>query len=150
MNTLRAKPTGIGTTGRPIRSLACDDVVVLRSVTLGVALTVLAAACGLVEEPPPPSTGPGPFQVQIWNTRADPVELTITTPEDMAVVGGVVRPALLPALSETTVTFHVPIRGEWALAVNGVDQLLFHTVPIPNIDVCGLEIDEDNVEIRCP
>ena len=122
----------------------------LRSVTLSLALTALAAACGLVEEPPPPSTDPGAFQVQIWNTRPNPLELTITTPEDMAVVGGVVQPALLPALSETTVTFHVPIRGEWALAVNGKDQLLFHTVPIPNIDVCGLEIYEDNIEIRCP
>ena len=120
----------------------------LRSVTLGVALSVLAAACALVEEPPPPSTGP--FQVHVWNTRPDPVELTITSPEDMAAVGGVVQPALLPALSETIVTFHVPIRGEWALAVNGIDQLLFHTPIIPNSDVCGLEIDEDNIEIRCP
>ena len=61
------------------RSLAgrCDDVAVLRSVTLGVALSVLAAACALVEPPIP--AGTTLLRAIVRNERG-PVELTVTTP----------------------------------------------------------------------
>ena len=105
----------------------------LRSVTLGVALSVLVPACALVEPPPP--AGTRPFQAQVRNPHPDPAELTITTPA--GVLPGAVQPASVPAFSETIVTFDVPIRGEWAFAVNGDDQLGFQELN-PNIDVCSL------------
>jgi hypothetical protein len=103
----------------------------LWSVTLGVAMSVVAAACALVEPPPPTDTRP--FQAQVQNPHPNPAGLTITTPA--GVLPGAVRPASVPAFSETIVTFHVPISGEWAFAVNGDDQLGFQELN-PNIGVC--------------
>ena len=105
----------------------------LRSVTLGIALSILAAACALVEPPPP--AGTRSFQAQVQNPHPDPAALTITTPA--GVLRGAVQPASVPAFSETIVTFHVPIRGEWAFAVNGDDQLGFQELN-PNIGVCSM------------
>ena len=106
----------------------------LRSVTLGVALSILAAACALVEPPVP--AGTRPFQAQVRNPRPVPAELTITTPAGV-LPGAVQWPASVPAFSEAIVTFHVPIRGEWAFAVNGDDQLGWEELT-PNIGVCSL------------
>ena len=103
---------------RPSLAGRCDDGVVLRSVTLGLALLVLATACALVEQPVPPGTIP--LQVQVRNDRG-PVELTVMTPSgDLpgAVLPGAARPAALAARSTTEVTFHVP-PGDWWIAANG-------------------------------
>ena len=88
----------------------------LQSVTFGLALSILAAACALVEPPMPPGT----FMVQgeIRNMRAEPVQLEVRTPA--GVLPGAVQPASLPAgPSNARVTYHLPITGEWSIAVNG-------------------------------
>ena len=88
----------------------------LRSVTLSVAMVVLAAACALVEPPVPPGT----FEVQgeVQNMRPGPVELEVRTPA--GVLPGAVQPASVAAGPSTAkVTYHLPITGEWWIAVNG-------------------------------
>jgi hypothetical protein len=97
---------------------------VLRSVTVGLALAILAAACALVEEPVPPNTIP--VQVQVRNERAGPVKLTVMTPNGVlpgAVLPGAVRPASVPAHSTTDVTFYVP-SGEWWIASNDSPDII--------------------------
>ena len=113
--------------------MACDAVAVLRSVTLSVVLSVLAAACALIEPPPPP---PGAFQAQVRNTLPNPVELSIVRAGERV---GAAQPASLPALSETIVTFHIPIAGEWIYAVDGDDQISSDEL-IPFIGVCPLRV----------
>jgi hypothetical protein len=39
-----------------VLAVRCDDDAMLRSVTLGLAVSLLSAACALVEQPPPPGT----------------------------------------------------------------------------------------------
>jgi hypothetical protein len=89
----------------------------LRSVTLSVALAVLAAACALVEPPaPPPPAGTVPLQVQVQNMRREPAKLTVRTPEgDLA---GAVQPATVPADSTIDVTIYAP-PGTWSFRING-------------------------------
>jgi hypothetical protein len=88
----------------------------LRSVTVSVAMSVMATACALVERPVPAGT----FVVQgeVRNMRPGTVELEVRTPA--GVLPGAVQPASLPAGPSTAnVTYHLPITGEWWIAVNG-------------------------------
>jgi hypothetical protein len=87
---------------------------VLRSVTLSVAMSVLAAACGLVQPPPPPDTRM--VQIDVRNMREHPTALaaaTLTGP-----LPGAAQPALLHAHSTATVTFYIPSGGDWWIKVN--------------------------------
>jgi hypothetical protein len=89
---------------------------VLRPVILGLVLSVLAAACALIEPPAPANT----FRVQgeVRNMSAEPVKLEVRTPT--GVLPGAVQPASLPAGPSTAnVTDHLPVAGEWWIAVNG-------------------------------
>ena len=87
------------------------------AVAVGVALSVLAAACALIEAPPP--AGTVMVQVQVRNVSDAPLgELGVK------VRGGVLpnsaQPPWVPADSTTVVTLHVPISDEWWIAVNGI------------------------------
>jgi hypothetical protein len=82
--------------------------------------------------PPPPGT----FQAQVRNTLPNPVELSIVRAGERV---GAAQPASLPALSETIVTFHIPIAGEWIYAVDGDDQISSDEL-IPFIGVCALRV----------
>jgi hypothetical protein len=89
---------------------------VLRSLTFCLAISVVAAACALVEPPIPAGT----FMVQgeVRNMRAGPVQLEVRTPA--GVLPGAVQPATLPAGPSTAhLTYYLPITGEWSIAVNG-------------------------------
>ena len=57
---------------------------------------------------------------------------------------GAVQPQSLPAGSTTTVTFHVPLGRDWAIAINGQDQLGGDELN-PNIGACtmGIELNAD-------
>ena len=85
--------------------------VVLRSVTLGFALSVLAAACALVEPPVPPGT----FALlgEVRNAKAGPVQVEVRTPA--GAVPGAVQPAVAPAHATTKVTFYIPLAGDWSI-----------------------------------
>ena len=107
----------------------------LRSVTLGLALSVLVMACALVEPPVP--FGTRPFQAHVRNPRPVPAELSITT-ADGVLEGAVQWPASVAAFSEANLTFHVPTQGAWEFAVNGDAQLGWEELT-PNIGVCSLE-----------
>ena len=88
----------------------------LRPATLGLALSFLAAACALVEAPAPAGT----FMVQgeFRNMTPRPVELEVRTPA--GVLPGAVQPASLPpGPSTASVAYHLPIAGEWWIAING-------------------------------
>ena len=88
----------------------------LRSVTLGLALSVLAAACALVEPPVP--AGTFMLQGEVRNLRPGPVQLEVRTPA--GVLPGAVQPASLPAgPTPANVMYHLPITGDWWIAVNG-------------------------------
>ena len=83
----------------------------LRSVTLSLALSVLAAACALVEEPVPPGT----FRLQgeVRNMRARPVEIRVRTPA--GALPNAVQPASVPAHTTADVTFYIPLAGDWTM-----------------------------------
>ena len=89
----------------------------IRSLTLVLASSVLAAACALTEPPPP--AGTVMLQIQVRNVSDEPLgELGVK------VRGGTLpnaaQPPWVAANSTTMVTFHVPISDEWWLAVNGI------------------------------
>ena len=128
------------------RLSACDDDGVLRSVTLGFVLSVLAAACALIEPPPlferfepPPPLGTVPMQVQVLNRLSEPQNLTISTP-DGVLLGAVRPPSLPPGDTTTMVTLHVPSDGDWELNVDG--ERLFGSVEFETLEEgCRLSID---------
>ena len=74
--------------------------------------------------------------------RPGPAELSINT--SAGVLPAAVHPASLPGGSTTDVTFHVPLSGEWMIAVEDVEQLSGAELN-PNIGVCtmGFEIRGD-------
>ena len=97
----------------------------LRAVTLGVALSVLAAACALTTPPPP--AGTIPIHVEVHNMMARPAELAVR-PQAGAIPGaalpGAVQPPSLPAGSTTDVTFWVPTAGRWWIFLQDSDVVI--------------------------
>jgi hypothetical protein len=88
-------------------------IAVLRSVTLGLALFVLATACALVE--PPPTAGTVRLQVEVRNASTDLVELVVRT--DAGELPGAVQPASVAPGSSADVFISVPIDRAWTLNV---------------------------------
>ena len=93
----------------------------LRAVTLGVVLSVLAAACALAE-PPPPADTIG-VEVKVRNERWRGVEFSVLKGLSRRTIPGAVQPPWVPARSTANVTFHVPI-GQWWLAIDGGETRL--------------------------
>ena len=90
----------------------------LRCLALGLALSVLAAACALAEPPP----GTVRVEVEVHNRSHTPVEgLGIKVPGGMLLHA--VEPPSVPADSTTMVTLHVPLDDKWWIAVNGIGVL---------------------------
>ena len=90
----------------------------LRSVTLGIAMPVLVAACALTEQPPP--LGTVQTQARVHNTAQIPVELAVKLAT--GVLPGAVEPASLPANGTAMVTFYLPVSGDWWITVNNSDM----------------------------
>jgi hypothetical protein len=105
---------------------------VLRAVIPGLALSVLAAACALVEPPPPPGTRV--INAEVHNLMARPAELTVRPAAGMApgaAIPGAVQPPLLPGGSTTDVTLYVPMAGRWWIFLQN-----------SNVVIAGENIDE--------
>ena len=110
----------------------------LRSVTLSLALAVLAAACALVTPAPPANTRM--IQAHVRNTTTRPVELTVTTPA--GVLPGAVQPtSTVPAGTTTELILYVPLGGNWAVATNGNDTFTNTDVELdPELRGCRLNL----------
>ena len=93
----------------------------LRSVTLSVALSGLAAACALVEPPLP--AGTYPMEAEVRNSSALPVEFSVVRAVGGALPGGneiagAVQPASVPAGAlSAKVIFYLPTGGEWLINI---------------------------------
>ena len=88
----------------------------LRSVTLGLALSVLAAACALVEPPQPVPAGTFRLQGEVRNMKSEPVSLAVMT--SAGVLPGAVQPASVPAHTAANVTFDVPLAKGGSILVD--------------------------------
>ena len=97
-------------------SSAWDDVVVPRAVILSLAVSLLSAACALVEQPPPPGTRM--FQAEVRNRSPRPLELLVQNSQTEGALPGAVRPLSVPPESTAIVTFFVPVSGEWAILID--------------------------------
>ncbi len=91
----------------------------LRSVTLGIALSVLAAACAVVEQPVP--AGTTPVQAQIRNNTGHPAEIIVLTPTGP--LQGAAQPGSVPAGVTADVTLYLPLGQDYVLGVGGVHRL---------------------------
>lgn len=111
----------------PPRGGRCEDDAVLRSVTLGIAWSLMASACALVEPPVPPGTYP--VEAEVRNSSARPVEFTVVRAAGGALPGGnqitgAVQPASVPAgASGTKVIFHLPTDGQWLINIPGWGEI---------------------------
>ena len=118
----------------------------LRSVTLSVAISVLVAACALVEQPVP--AGTTTVQGQVRNRTGHPVEITVKTPT--GALHGAVQPGSVPAGLTPDVTLHLPLGQEYALSAGGFDM------PGISVDDYGrmgcrfdFEISSDGLGLSC-
>ena len=93
----------------------------LRSVTLSVAMSVLAAGCALAEPPVP--AGTYPMEADVRNSSARPVEFSVVHALGGAlpgsdVIAGAVQPASVPAgPSSTRMIFYLPTDGQWLIRI---------------------------------
>lgn len=97
----------------------------LRSVTLSVALSVLAAACALFEPPPSPTPGITRVLASVTNLEPFEVRLAIRTRRGVvtgAVLAGAVEPSRLAPGVTRAVTFTLPADDSWMLTVNGTEM----------------------------
>ena len=119
---------------------------VLRSVTLGVALSVLVAACELAEPPVP--AGTTTVQGQVRNRTGHPVDINVKTPTGPLL--GAVQPGSVSVGLTTDVTLHLPLGQEYALSAGGFDM------PGISVDDYGrlgcrfdIEISSDGLGLSC-
>ena len=92
----------------------------LRSVTLGLVLSVLVAACALFSEPIP--AGTVAVQVVVANNSGQERVVSVvsgTDPTGDAIPGAVQPSDAFPANSEANVTLYVPVSGAWAILIPG-------------------------------
>ena len=84
-----------------------------RAVALGVALSLLAAACALAEAPP---DGAVTFQAVVRNVSAQDLNLQVTAQAGTTPLGRAVPDTLLPS-TRMDVTFYVPADQDWMIVL---------------------------------
>ncbi len=107
----------------------------MRGALVGIALAVVAAACGLI-----PSPGSRAVTAQVTNLSAVPVAMSIKT--DTGVIQGAVQGPTLPPRGTGRFTFFLPPREDFWIMVN-------ETPMFPGSDLdptCGLLQMEVNVD----
>jgi hypothetical protein len=91
-------------------------IAMLRSITLGLAMSVLATACALVETPP--TAGTVRLQVEVRNASTVLVELVVST--DTGELPGSVQPASVAPGPSADVVLSVPTDHAWTLDVEPI------------------------------
>ena len=93
----------------------------LRSVTLGVVLSVLAVACTLAEAPP----SAGTFTIEAVVRNLSPSEVVLRVSNRRGEVPSAVQPdAMVPAGPSTTnLTLKLPADGQWTLGISGWGEI---------------------------
>ena len=121
----------------------------LRRLALGVAISVLAAACALIDPLPP--AGTILIQLEVHNAAARPAALGVTT-----AAGGplpdAVQPSSLPAGATADVRFYVPMTSDWTITVNKQDLILRSDLRgrTGMIEDIGIDVDQQgNVSWWC-
>ena len=88
-----------------------EDGAVRRAVAGAIAISILMAACALVDPVPP---GTRPVQVTVQNNTDVPVDVVVTTPAGVVIGRG--APAVVPVgRVGSVVTIHVPDGDDWTL-----------------------------------
>ena len=91
------------------------------AVALGIAVSVLAAACALVEPLPP--AGTILVQLEVRNGASRPAELGVTSGAGNPLPDAVQPPSLPPGAT-ADVRFFVPMTSGWTITVNKQDLIL--------------------------
>ena len=110
-----------------MQASACDDGTVLRSITLGVVLSVLAAACAMFSEPVPPGTVP--VEARFTNNSGQEMPLSVVLRTGEVIPGAIQPTTSVPALSTVTVTLFLPITGDWRVRVGDWGEILRQDIP---------------------
>jgi hypothetical protein len=97
----------------------------IRAVTIGFALSVLASACALIEPPPP--LGTYVMQAEVRNNSPRAVEFTVRRAVGGALPGGdvivgAVQPASAPP-GMTRMSFNLPSDGNWLIEIPGWGEI---------------------------
>lgn len=113
-------------------------------------MSLLAAACALVEEPVP--AGTRPIAARVRNGASQPAQISVTVPT--GVLPDAVRPAVVAPGTTVDVTIHLPTSGEWAIVFNndgdfdstrpGIASLIREGCPL-----FEFEIVPDSISLDC-
>ena len=121
----------------------------LGRLALGVAISVLAAACALIDPLPP--AGTILIQLEVHNAAARPAAFGVTT-----AAGGqlpdAVQPPYLPAGATADVRYYVPMTSDWTITVNKQDLILRSDLRgrTGMIEDIGIDVDQQgNVTWWC-
>ena len=87
----------------------------LRSVILGIALSVVATACALVEPPPP---GTVPIPVRVTNNSDQGHVVSVIGRTSLPIAAAVQPTGAVPAHSTVSMTIHAPLPGEWEIFIS--------------------------------
>lgn len=94
----------------------------LRSVALGVALSVLTAACALFTDPVP--AGTVPVAARITNNTGQEMPLSVVLPTGDILPGAIQPTGSVPAFSRMDLTVYLPVGGDWRLSIGDWGEIL--------------------------
>ena len=94
----------------------------LRTVTFGVALSVLTAACAVFTEPVP--AGTVPVAARITNNTPREMPLSVVLPTGDILPGGIQPTSSVPAFSTMDLTVYLPVGGDWRLSIGDWGEIL--------------------------
>jgi hypothetical protein len=121
----------------------------LRRLALSIAMSVLAAACALVDPLPP--AGTILVQLEVHNGAARPAELAVTSDPNRPVPDAV-QPSSIPPGATADVRFYVPMTSGWTITVNRQDLILSSDMRGRTgvIEDIGIDVDQQgNVSWWC-
>jgi len=116
---------------------------------LSIAMSVLAAACALVDPLPP--VGTILVRLEVHNGAARPAELAVTSAANRPVPDAV-QPSSIPPGATADVRFYVPMTSGWTITVNQQDLILSSDLRGRSgvIEDIGIDVDQQgNISWWC-